>query len=141
MDLKLHNKKVLVCSGDTDLGAACVIEFLKEGSQVVTTVLSQVKIYELFKRFHFDSATLDLTIIKSDITKKKDRIKLKPQIKSTEILINHSPGPLAGNFLEWNEEDWLGALHANLLSNIQIMNAVIPEMKRRKSGKILNISS
>ena len=36
MNLHLKGKRVFICSGDTDLGAACVIEFLNENAQVNT---------------------------------------------------------------------------------------------------------
>jgi|TARA_B110000261_G_C13020023_1_gene331767 3-oxoacyl-[acyl-carrier protein] reductase len=141
MDLKLENKKVFISSGDTDLGAACVVEFLNEGSQVITTISSNKKINKLFKEFKFDPSSANLAVIKKDVTLEKDRIELLPQITSTDILINHSPGPIQGNFLKWTEDDWLGSLQRNLLSNIEMIKLVIPEMQKRNAGKILNISS
>ena len=141
MDLNLQNKIVFISSGDTDLAAACVLEFLNEGSQVITTVISKAKINDLFRSFNSNLTYPNLTILEGDVTNKKDRDKFLPHIESADILINHAPGPLAGNFFKWDEQDWLRALNANFLSNLEMIKLALPRMKKRKVGKILNISS
>ena len=135
MDLKLENKKAFI-----SFTTAGFVEFLNEGSQVITTISSNKKINKLFIS-KGNPSSANLAVIKKDVTLEKDRIELLPQITSTDILINHSPGPIQGNFLKWTEDDWLGSLQRNLLSNIEMIKLVIPEMQKRNAGKILNISS
>ena len=141
MNLHFKDKKVFICSGDTDLGAACVIEFLNENAQVNTTALSIKKIERLFKKFDGDISHKNLKIHEADITNFNDINLLEDQIKKSEVLITHTPSPASGDFIQWNEKDWLNALNNNLVSVIKIINLALPEMNKKKLGSILNISS
>ena len=132
MNLHLKGKRVFICSGDTDLGAACVIEFLNENAQVNTTVLSIKKIEQLFKKFNGDLSHKNLKIHETDITNFNDINLLEDQIKKSEVLITHTPSPASGDFIQWNEKDWLNALNNNLVSVIKIINLALPEMNKKK---------
>ena len=107
MNLHFKDKKVFICSGDTDLGAACVIEFLNENAQVNTTALSIKKIKRLFKKFNGDISHKNLKIHEADITNFNDINLLEDQIKKSEVLITHTPSPASEDFIQWNEKDWL----------------------------------
>ena len=59
-----------------------------------------------------------------------------------DILVNKaggigSPSP----FEELSDEDWLGVLGLNLLSAVRLTRAVLPYMRERGLGRIVNIAS
>ena len=60
---------------------------------------------------------------------------------SIDILVNNSGGPPAGEALSLSEEQWLAAIHNNLLSVIRLSTLVIPIMKSNGWGRIVNLTS
>ena len=141
MNLKLKNKKVFICSADTDLGAACVAEYLKQGSKINATCLSAKKLKRLLKRFGADENDKNLNILINDISSEKDRLIVKKSVQLTDILITHVPGPPSGDFLKWTNEDWLKSFNDIFLTSAQLINFALPRMRDKRSGSIINISS
>jgi 3-oxoacyl-[acyl-carrier protein] reductase len=58
-----------------------------------------------------------------------------------DILVNNAGIGLFGPFQEFREPDWDAVLDTNLKSVFLVSRAVAPEMIRRQSGHIINISS
>ena len=58
-----------------------------------------------------------------------------------DILICNAGGPAAGMADEFSLEDYRNALELNLLSTINLCNIVIPHMKKKKWGRIINLTS
>jgi 3-oxoacyl-[acyl-carrier protein] reductase len=58
-----------------------------------------------------------------------------------DILVNNSGGPPPGEALSISEEQWQRAINANLLSVIRLCALVIPGMKAKSWGRIINLTS
>ena len=58
-----------------------------------------------------------------------------------DILINNSGGPPPGNFFDWGENDFLAAIKSNFTQSAMLMQSVLPGMKERNFGRIVNILS
>ena len=58
-----------------------------------------------------------------------------------DILVNNAGGPRAGRFADLSPEDYQNALDLNLLSTINLCRAVVPGMKARGGGRIINLTS
>jgi 3-oxoacyl-[acyl-carrier protein] reductase len=58
-----------------------------------------------------------------------------------DILVNNSGGPPAGETMSITEEQWLAAINSNLLSVIRLSKLVIPGMKEKGWGRIVNLTS
>lgn len=58
-----------------------------------------------------------------------------------EILVNNAGTGVFGPFHQFGETDWNNVLDTNLKSVFLLSRAVAPEMIRRQSGHIINISS
>ena len=50
-------------------------------------------------------------------------------------------GPPPGDFREWERDDWIRALDANMLTPIELIKAVVDGMIARRFGRIVNITS
>src|SRR5439155_26557610 len=57
------------------------------------------------------------------------------------IIVNNAGGPPPGNFRDWNREDWIKALDANMLTPIEFIKATVDGMMKRGFGRIVNITS
>ncbi|MDI6836131.1 MAG: SDR family oxidoreductase [Rhizobiaceae bacterium] len=58
-----------------------------------------------------------------------------------DILITNAGGPPPGDWSTVTEDDWLGAVGANMLAPILLMQAVLPGMIERTWGRIVNVTS
>lgn len=63
------------------------------------------------------------------------------KFKTIDILVNNTGGPPAGNFDDFSDKDWMNAFELTLLSVIRTIRAVLPYMRKQKSGRIVNIAS
>ena len=58
-----------------------------------------------------------------------------------DILVNNAGGPPPGHWSDWNREDFIKALDANMLAPIALMQAFLPGMIERGWGRVVNITS
>lgn len=58
-----------------------------------------------------------------------------------DILVNNSGGPPAGEALSITEAQWFAAINSNLLSVVRLSNLLIPGMKDKAWGRIVNLTS
>lgn len=58
-----------------------------------------------------------------------------------DILINNNGGPDFKNITDITEENWSETIQKNLLSTIKLSTLVLPKMRQKKWGRIINISS
>jgi 3-oxoacyl-[acyl-carrier protein] reductase len=58
-----------------------------------------------------------------------------------DILITNAGGPPAGDFRNWEREQWIAALDANMLTPIELIRATLDGMMARGFGRIINITS
>ena len=58
-----------------------------------------------------------------------------------EILVTNAGGPPPGLFDDMADADWQAAFELNLLSTVRLVREVLPHMRRRRWGRIINIQS
>ncbi len=126
----LKNKNILVVGGSSGLGLALVKTYLSYGSKVYYISRNKNK---LKNAEHIKLDLLNLNSLESGIEKIK---KLKINILINSAAINYSKPHHKIDVSEWNR-----VMHVNLTSVFLICNAVLPYMKRKQYGKIINISS
>lgn len=146
MDLGLKGKVALVTGAGSQIGFGKEIALLlaKEGCDAVavTDIIDDVdKTAEAIKKLGKKSIA-----IKGDITKKADVTalirKVIDEYGKIDILCNVAGG-IANRvpFDQASPEDWDKDLHLNLTSILLTTQAVLPYMREKKSGVIINIGS
>ena len=58
-----------------------------------------------------------------------------------DILVTNTGGPPSGPFEAHSDEVWKAAIANNLESVVRLVRAVLPEMKERRWGRIVNVTS
>ncbi len=58
-----------------------------------------------------------------------------------DILVNNAGGPPPGLWSDWDRDDFIAALDANMLAPIALMKALMPGMIDRGWGRVINITS
>ena len=79
--------------------------------------------------------------VAGDVTTEEGRALLLEACPDPDILINNNAGPRPGNFLDFERDDWLSALDGNMIAALMLVRAVLPRMKERHFGRVVNITS
>ncbi len=58
-----------------------------------------------------------------------------------DILVTNAGGPPPGLWSDWERDDFIAALDANMLTPIALMKALLPGMMDRGWGRVVNITS
>ena len=144
MELRLENKVSLVCAASEGLGKASAIELAKEGSTVAICSRSMEKLLMAKEDIHKKTGA-EVKIFQADLTKHEQIIELHNQVSKTlgdiEVLVNNVGGPPPGTFETLKDEDWQSAINLTMMSVLRMSKLVLPSMKEKKWGRIINISS
>jgi 3-oxoacyl-[acyl-carrier protein] reductase len=63
------------------------------------------------------------------------------ELGTVDALVVNGGGPPAGKFDDIDESGWRAGFENTLMSAVRLIRAVLPEMRRKKSGSILTITS
>ena len=144
MDLGIKGKVALVAASSKGIGKAIAFALADEGVNLSIFSRSEDEIErtasEIRTRFdvHVLASAADVTN-----TEQTDRV-IEETVKTLggiDILINNAGGPPFGFFEDFESPDWQNALELNLLSGIYLAKKVLPLMKKRSWGRIVNITS
>lgn len=140
MDLGLKDRKAIVCASSRGLGKACATSLAREGCIVFINGLNADRLKQAATEIAALSGTL-VTPVQADINTEEGRAKLVAACPDADILINNNAGPQPGKLEDWGRNEWNYALEANMLSAIFLIKALLPGMRARKLGRIVNITS
>ena len=144
MDLGLKNKVALVLASSKGLGKAVALELAREGAKVIICGTDAKALKETETEIQKISAGNVASIV-CDITDEKQRKHLVEQsVKAfgdIQILVTNTGGPAAGPFEQFKIEDWKHLYNLLFLSAVDIIQQVLPSMKKNRFGRILTITS
>jgi 3-oxoacyl-[acyl-carrier protein] reductase len=83
----------------------------------------------------------EVQVCAQDITSEAGRAAVFATRSDFDIVVTNAGGPPSGNFRDWEREDWIRAVDANMLTPIALMKATVDGMAARGYGRILNITS
>jgi len=140
MDLGIKGRKAIVCASSQGLGLACAISLAREGVAVFVNGRDRAKLGRAVEEIRSKSDAA-VTPVVADLNTDDGRATLVAACPEPDILINNNAGPPPGEFQDWGRSDWMRAIEANMLAPIFLIKAVLPGMRGRKFGRIVNITS
>lgn len=144
MDFQIKNKTAIVCASSQGLGKAAALELASEGVNLVISSRNEETLLGVKKEIE-TSTNAKIVSVVADLNKPKDidnlYAKANSELGPIDILINNAGGPPPSNFDSLNDEDWLKAFNLTMMSSIRLSKLVLPDMKERNWGRIINISS
>lgn len=140
MDLGIAGKTALVCAASKGLGRACAHSLAREGVNVTIVARTKNEI-EAAAREIADDTGASVTPVAADITTEEGRSAALAACPRPDILVNNAGGPPPGDFRDWDREDWIAALDANMLAPIALIKASVDGMIERRFGRVVNITS
>ena len=142
MDLGIQGKRALVCAASKGLGRACALALAKEGVHVTIVARGREALDATAEELRKVGAGKTAIIaVSADITTPEGRTAALAACPDPDILVNNAGGPPPGDFRDWNRDDWIKALDANMLTPIELIKATVDGMIVRKFGRIVNITS
>jgi 3-oxoacyl-[acyl-carrier protein] reductase len=140
MDLGIQGKKAIVCASSQGLGLACALALAQEGCEVFINGRDADKLQRAAEALQRDTGAT-VTPVQADLNTESGRAALLAACPAPDILINNNAGPPPGQLADWDHAAWMGALESNLLAAALLMREVIPGMRARRFGRIVNITS
>ncbi|MCP4615197.1 MAG: SDR family oxidoreductase [Bradyrhizobium sp.] len=140
MDLGIKGKQAIVCASSQGLGKACATSLAGEGCEVVVNGRDEAKLLETAREIEALTGA-KITPVVADITTDEGRKKLLASCPKADILVNNNAGPPPGKLEDWDHAAWIGAMEANFLPAALLIRGVMPGMRERKFGRIVNITS
>ena len=141
MDLGLKGRKALVCASSQGIGLACATALAREGCAVVLNGRDEAKLAQAAAQVREKGGAVEVRWVAGDLTTEEGRATIVAACPDADILINNNAGPKPGKFQEWDHARWLAALEGNLLAPVFMIHALLPGMRDRKFGRIVNITS
>jgi 3-oxoacyl-[acyl-carrier protein] reductase len=122
------------------LGKGCAMALAGEGVDLVINARTKSELEataeEIRKKFG-----VKVTAVAVDVTTEDGRKQVLAACPEPDIIVNNAGGPPPGNFRNWNRDDWIKALDANMLTPIEFIKASVDGMMKRGFGRIVNITS
>lgn len=140
MDLGLKGRKAIVCASSKGLGKACAMALAREGVDLVINARSADALERTADEIRAETG-VSVTPVAIDVTTDEGRAALLAACPEPDILINNAGGPPPGNFRDWNRDDWIKAVDANMLTAIFLIKETVDGMMTRKFGRIVNVTS
>lgn len=137
MELKLMNKRALVCGASKGIGQAIARELAELGAQVTVLARSEDKLKEVVAAL--PGAGHDFVAV--DSSNRKELGAAVATKGPFDILINNSGGPPGGPVSEASEDQFQKALESHLFAGRELVELLLPGMKEKKFGRIINIIS
>ncbi|EJL40857.1 dehydrogenase of unknown specificity, short-chain alcohol dehydrogenase [Brevibacillus sp. CF112] len=144
MDLQLHGRTALVLASSKGLGKATALCLAQEGANV-TICGRDEQAMEAVRAEIEQAAGQSPLAVPVDVTKPGDIERVVQEtvrhFGSVDILVNNSGGPATGKFDQLTDEQWILAFELNLLSYVRAIRAVLPHMRAKQFGRIVNFAS
>jgi 3-oxoacyl-[acyl-carrier protein] reductase len=143
MDLGIQGKWALVGGASKGLGFSCAQSLAREGVNVVIVARGA----EALEAAATELRKLGTTILAAavDITTEQGREAIWSVAggpgKNFDIVVTNAGGPPPGDFRNWERDDWIKAVDANMLTPIELIKVTVDGMAARGFGRIINITS
>lgn len=142
MDLGIAGRKALVCAASRGLGKGCAQALAREGVHVTLVARTAETLERAVAELQAEvGQATRVTAVAADITTAEGRALALAACPAPDILINNAGGPPPGNFRDWERDDWIAAIDANMLTPIELIKATVDGMMARGFGRIVNITS
>lgn len=144
MDLGISGKWALVCGASKGLGLGCARALVQEGVNVLMVARGADALQASAAQLTaLDAGKTAATVqwVAADITTETGRAAVLAQRADFDILVTNAGGPPTGDFRNFERDDWIRALDANMLTPIALIKATVDGMAARGFGRIVNITS
>lgn len=140
MELGIKGKRGLVCAASKGLGRGCAAALAEAGVDLVLNARG-AEALEATAQDLRDRYGVSVTTVAADVTTAEGRAACLEAAGDIDILVTNAGGPPPGLWSDWDRDDFIAALDANMLTPIALMQAALPGMIGKGWGRVVNITS
>ncbi len=142
MDLGLKGKIAVVTGGTEGIGKATALTLAREGAKVAICARRQPLLDAVAAEI--TKAGGEVLAISADMSKAADCERFINEVVKrfggVDILLNNAGTSKRGNFLDLTDDEWAADLELKVFGAVRCSRLVIPHMKKRGGGRIINIT-
>ncbi len=144
MDLELKDKVAVISGGSIGIGSAIAEGFAREGAHVALCARGaerlQARAQELSSTYHIRAIGVPTDVSKAeDIERFVEKI--KQELGGADFLINNAGTGSNETILEAPDEKWQFYWDLHVMAAVRLARALVPLMRERGGGVILNNAS
>jgi 3-oxoacyl-[acyl-carrier protein] reductase len=149
MDFGINGKVALVAAASKGFGRAVAAQLATEGCRVAICARNRAPLEQAAREIERDVqpgnvAAVVLPVV-ADVSNPDD---CRRFVETTaerwggvDILVTNTGGPAPGTFDTTDELAWADAVQSTLMNVVRLVRLCVPFMKKRKWGRIVNITS
>lgn len=141
----MEEKKVALITGGTrGIGKAIAIKFAKNGYNLVLNYVSDRTNLEDLEN-EFKKYNVEILFIKTDVSKFEDCENMAKQaiekFEKIDVLVNNAGITKDCLLVRMTSKDFEKVIDINLKGTFNVTKSIVPYMMKKRTGKIINISS
>jgi 3-oxoacyl-[acyl-carrier protein] reductase len=144
MDLGLAGKVALVAASSRGLGRAAAQALLNEGADLIINARHAEELERVAAEMASRSMGQALPIV-ADLSVASDVERLVQEAVEAfghiDVLVTNAGGPPPGNVADLTDDQWHAACELTLMSVVRLIAGVLPGMRERRWGRIINMTS
>lgn len=140
MDLGIRGKRAIVCASSRGLGRGCAMALAGAGVDLVINGRDE-KVLNATAEEIRDLHGVKVTAVATDVSSPDGQRALLAACPDPDILVNNNGGPPLRDFRELSREQILEGVTQNMVTPLELIQAVIDPMRERGFGRIVNITS
>jgi 3-oxoacyl-[acyl-carrier protein] reductase len=145
MDLGIAGRVAMVAAASKGIGRAVALSLAREGCRV-SICARDPEALEAARAELAEAAPPGASFaFPCDVTKKEDleawHAETVAALAPVDILVTNTGGPPAAKFEDLTEEQWRRGVDSTLFNVVRLCRLVLPEMRRRRWGRIVHLTS
>jgi 3-oxoacyl-[acyl-carrier protein] reductase len=143
MDISLTGKRAIICGSSAGIGLATARELSFNGASCILFARNAAELQKVVSGLPkpYDQKHRFMVVDFSQPAQVEEAVKKIVGEGEVEILVNNTGGPKAGPILNATSEDFENAFRQHLVCNQILVQAVMPGMRLKNYGRIINIIS
>lgn len=144
MNLELNGKVAIVGGASKGIGYGIARMLAAEGATVAITARREAELDAAAAELREETGATILSIA-ADCRRAEDcrrvAATVQKELGGIDILVNNDGAPPLGDALSFDDAAWTKAVEQNLMYVVRMVREVVPSMRARGGGSILNIAA
>jgi 3-oxoacyl-[acyl-carrier protein] reductase len=143
MQISLEGKTAIICGSTQGIGLAIAEAFAAAGANCILIARDEARLKAAHKKLAVTGAQVHQTMVAdfSDQAAVKSVFTEIAASTDAEIVVNNTGGPKPGPITEAATSEFVNAFEQHVVCNQLIAGLLLPGMKRKNYGRIINIVS
>lgn len=140
MDLGIAGRTAIVCASSKGLGKGCAMALAQNGVNVVVNGRDAAVLEATADEIRAQTGA-EVTPVAADVSTREGQAALLAACPKPDILVNNNGGPPRRDYKEIDRDAMIQGVIMNMVTPLELVQAVIDHMADQKFGRIVNITS